>query len=421
MTINFKIDSNIGSALDNAKSPIHNWYKFTAGFSYKFINMIVDNLPVIPSKIYEPFAGCGTTLVAAQEKGIPSVGNESQLFMCDVINAKLNWDINHQKCLELLDRINFTVIKGRRINISNEYHPLLESLYDEQTLHDLYSLRDIIEQIKDKKHRLFLQLALSQTLHKASLHPIAVPYIVRSKNLAHPGDALGKFTSVVKKMLDDLDTVKGKKRTAIVYYDDSRYKNVHIKTDSCDLCITSPPYLNNLDYGEVSKVHTHFFGYTSDWHDITEKVRKHLVTGSTTHYVESEFKINEFLGSEFASLNQSIIEELMPKYNILNKEAKERHGKKSFHILMMQYFNDMYNVLKEMRRVLKNGSHAYLILGDSAPYGVFIPTTYYLGEIAKSVGFYDYSITKIRSRGHKWKNLSRRHNVELSENLLEIS
>lgn len=414
------MELNIGSALDNAHSPIHNWYKFTAGFSYKFIDLIVDGLDEKPHRIYEPFAGCGTTLVAAQEKNIPSVGNEGQAFMCDVINAKLNWDIDKHACGTYMTILLNTLANNHASNISEEYHPLLVSLYDPQTLKDLYLIRDFIKSIKDNEYRLFFELALSQTLHKAALHPIAVPYIVRSKKQAHPGDAVGKFTNIVNKMLDDLETVKGIKRTAVVYHDDSRLKNDSIKDGSCDMCITSPPYLNNLDYGEVSKVHTHFFGYTNSWHDITEKVRKHLVTGSTTHYNDSDFKIEDFLESEFALKNESLVKELLPKYEALNNEAKKRKGKKSFNILMMEYFNDMYNVLKEMRRVLKLQSPAYLILGDSAPYGVFIPTTKYLGEIAKSAGFEDYTIKKIRSRGHKWKNLAHRHNIELSENILVL-
>lgn len=49
------IDANIGSAKDNMKSAIHNWYKFTAGFSYKFVDLIVDNMDTIPNCIYESF------------------------------------------------------------------------------------------------------------------------------------------------------------------------------------------------------------------------------------------------------------------------------------------------------------------------------------------------------------------------------
>ena len=91
-------DANIGSAKDNMNSAIHNWYKFTAGFSYKFIDLVVDDMDKSPDCIYEPFAGCGTTLVAAQKKRIRSIGNESQQLMCDVINAKLNWDIDTHIC-----------------------------------------------------------------------------------------------------------------------------------------------------------------------------------------------------------------------------------------------------------------------------------------------------------------------------------
>jgi hypothetical protein len=68
--------------------------------------------------------------------------------------------------------------------------------------------------------------------------------------------------------------------------------------------------------------------------------------------------------------------------------------------------------------VLSNDAEAYLILGDSAPYGIYVPTTQILGEIALSAGFKEFYIHKIRSRGDKWKSLKNRHNIALSENIL---
>lgn len=115
------------------------------------------------------------------------------------------------------------------------------------------------------------------------------------------------------------------------------------------------------------------------------------------------------------------MQELKDLFYNIHKNSKERKGKKSFHILMMHYFEDMYYVLKEMYRVLTPNSKAYLILGDSAPYGVYVPTTRILGEISQSLGFGDYEIYKIRGRGNKWKNLKNRHSVELSENILILS
>ena len=393
------LNADIGSAKDNARSAIHNWYKFTAGFSYKLVDLIVDDMELKPTSIYEPFAGCGTTLVAAQKKCIHSIGNESQQLMCNVINAKLNWDIESKQCLEYKKQIEDYVL----FNISSNYvleecHELLISLYDIKTLKTLYLIRDAIRKIYDEKYKLFLNLALSQTLHKA---------------------AWGKFSTMLEQMLMDIDSMPHHNRYAEVYKADSRKKNSLVKDDSCDLCITSPPYLNNLDYGEVSKVHTHFFELTKDWHDITEKVRKELVTGATTHYRDCDFDLDIFRKSEFALVNKKLMPELELRYDYLKKYSNERHGKKSFHILMMHYFEDMFNVLKEMRRVLKPNSKAYLILGDSAPYGTYIPTTQFLGEVALSTGFSEFRIDKIRSRGYKWK-IKTRHNIELSENILTI-
>ena len=414
------LDTNIGSAKDNALSAVHNWYKFTAGFSYKFVDLIVDEMPQMPDCIYEPFAGCGTTLVAAQKKRIHSIGNESQQLMCDVINAKLNWDINRALCNEFIFKLIDYVNIHKEDDITEEYHDLLVSLYSPDTLKYIYLLRDGIRGIENVKYQLFLNLALSQTLHKTALHPISVPYIVRSKNLVASGDALRKFKEIVQQMLNDLDTLPHHQRIAEVYKADSRKRNIEIEEGCCDLCITSPPYLNNLDYGEVSKVHTHFFGLTKNWHDITESVRRQLVTGATTHYRDADFCLDDFVRSDFALANSELIPVLKEKYFNIQSFATERKGKKSFHILMMHYFDDMYKVLIEMNRVMRPGSKAYLILGDSAPYGVYIPTTQYLGEIALSVGFKDYQLYKIRERGHKWK-IKTRHNVKLSENVLILN
>lgn len=415
------IDKNIGSARDNMSSAVHNWYKFTAGFSYKFVDMIIDDMPQKPNTIYEPFAGCGTTLVASQKKGVAAIGNESQELMCNIINAKLNWDIERTRCAYYIKKIyNYMLDNNDSPSLESEFHPLLCSLYDLHTLKELYLIRDFVNIIQEEHYKLFFNLALSQTLHKVALFPIAVPYISRSKHMANPGHAWEKFNSIIDSMLEDLESLPTHKRTAQVYKADSRLLNDSIENGCCNLCITSPPYLNNLDYGEVSKVHTHFFNMTNNWHDITEKIRANLVTGSTTHYRDNEFDLDKFKKSEFALSNTLLMPELEDKYYRIKDAAHQRKGKKSFHILMMHYFSDMFDVFREMRRVLQPNSPAYLILGDSAPYGVYIQTTQYLGEMAKSVGFEEFEIYKIRSRGNKWKNLKNRHNIELSENILKL-
>lgn len=57
------LDANIDSAKDNMCSRVHKWYKFTAGFSYKFVDIILEDYAGRDIVVFEPFAGCGTTLV----------------------------------------------------------------------------------------------------------------------------------------------------------------------------------------------------------------------------------------------------------------------------------------------------------------------------------------------------------------------
>ncbi|MBF1597468.1 DNA methyltransferase [Prevotella sp.] len=417
--MNIKYYSNIGSAKDNMKSPVNNWYKFTAGFSYRFVDDVLDGQKKRKSVVFDPFSGCGTTLVTCQKRNVFAVGNEAQEFMCDIINAKLNWDLEDRIVEKYINKIMDYHDTHFAFDISEEYHPLLITLYDANTLKSIYLLRDAILQIISDEYKLFFKLALSQTLHKCALNPIAVPYIVRSKTLKNSGHPITRFLEIVHKMMEDIHNLPTHKRTAMVYRADSRKKNENLENGLCNLCITSPPYLNNLDYGEISKVHTHFWKITRSWNDLTTNIRSHLVTGATTHYRDNSFEMDTFKEGEFAIDNHDLMEELVPIFYKLQERSKERHGKKSFHILMMYYFQDMYHVLKEIRRVLNSHGAAYLILGDSAPYGEYIQTTSYLGRIAQTVGFNEYEIYKLRDRGTKWK-LSNRHNIKLSENILVL-
>jgi hypothetical protein len=293
------LDEKIGSSKDNMSSPIHNWYKFTAGFSYKFVDVILEDFKGQDIIVYEPFAGCGTTLVESQKLGFHSVGNESQELMCSIIRAKLNWTITKGQYNHGINIIeNYLRNDKCTIETGVKFHPLLKTLYDESSLRELYCIRDGIKLISNVSIRDFFNLALSQTLHKAAIHPIAVPYISRTKFVVDSGHAWDKFYHISKMMINDLQKMPHHEQLAKVYNCDSRQKNDVVLDDSCGLCITSPPYLNNLDCGEVSKVHSLFFEMTSNWNDITKKVRKKLVTGATTHYTDSTF-----LGKSFQKRN----------------------------------------------------------------------------------------------------------------------
>jgi hypothetical protein len=111
----------------------------------------------------------------------------------------------------------------------------------------------------------------------------------------------------------------------------------------------------------------------------------------------------------------------MTKIRSLSNIRLKKGGKKSYDLMVAGYFNDMHKVFKQVYNYLKRGNDFILVLGDSAPYGIHIPTEEYLGELALGIGYSTYNINTLRIRGKKWANNPQRHKVLLRESILQIT
>ena len=277
----------------------------------------------------------------------------------------------------------------------------------------------------DKKTKGYFFIALTKGLNKSAKVGLNVPYISWSHK-RKPENVFNIFLQNVKLIVDDLELFSNiaKNNSEVkVYLHDSREKNQKIKKSTVDMVFTSPPYLNNFDYGESLKVFLYFWKYVKDWKDITTKIRRKSVASSTTYYNEKELinkSPDEILGKNFINKTSNVAEEIISKAEQIKIEKSKRriNSKKSFELLTLLYFKDMFSVLKELFRVLKKDTLSFIVVGDSAPYGVYIPTDVLLGEIAVGIGFSSYTIQPIRERGVKWKSLKFRHNMKLRESLL---
>jgi hypothetical protein len=63
-------------------------------------------------------------------------------------------------------------------------------------------------------------------------------------------------------------------------------------------------------------------------------------------------------------------------------------------------------------------SEVCFVIGDSAPYGVYVPVIEWFGKLALAAGFESWSFEKLRDRNIKWKN--RKHRVPLCEGHLWV-
>lgn len=371
--------------------------------------------------VYDPFTGTGTTNVVCKQRGIKSIGVEAHPFVQNVALVKTTWDLDLRLLQDWAEELLFksTFSGGGGKTEFMRVPELVRKCFSDENLRKLLHIREEIKNIADKHTRDFFSLALSCALRRASAAATGWPYIAPKKKIAEK-DGVIAFQEQLNEMLHDLKTLPDRIRRTPSYILLADARNAAIESSSVDLAFTSPPYLNNYDYADRTRLEIYFNGFAATWGEITESVRKRLIVSATTQINRSEYVNAEIISSTLKEISPSISRLLETKVWQLGKIRNLKGGKKSYDIMVAQYFNDMTLALLDNHRVLKPGSCFMLILGDSAPYGIHIPTEEILGKIGLGIGFRDYSISKLRERGNKWKANPQRHHVLLKESLLTL-
>ena len=73
----------------NMALPVHRWFRYSAGFSGAWAEQVVRETGA--RRVLDPFAGSGTTVLAAEAAGAEGLGVEAHPFVARVARAKLLW------------------------------------------------------------------------------------------------------------------------------------------------------------------------------------------------------------------------------------------------------------------------------------------------------------------------------------------
>ena len=409
-----------GTFVNNMKLPIHRWFRYSAGFNADWVTQEIyryQNEKGIYPNIVDPFVGSGTVLIEADKAGCNSIGIESHPFVSRIAKTKLLWHTN----IDSFNEFTQSLLKRSekiRSNIDS-YPELIKKCFPKETLLKLDRLKKSFISIRDDSNESRLAwLVITSILRACS--PVGTAqwqYILPNKKKAKSIDPYIAFLIRVSEFKEDMtyfQSLNIKSKAKLIVGDVRNQLN--LPRNWGDLLITSPPYANNYDYADAVRLELSFWGEVQSWGDLQTVIRQYLIRSCTQHITNLKHNTYEFLNDPILAPIKDEIFKICKKLDIVKEE---KGGKKPYHTMIAAYFFDLAKAWIQIRRVMKPSSKVCFVIGDSAPYGVYVPVDQWLGKLALVAGFKEYQFEKIRDRNIKWKN--RKHKVPLKEGRLWVN
>jgi DNA modification methylase len=397
--------------------PIHRWFRYSAGFSAEWAGELIrESASRGRLQVLDPFAGSGTVMIEAERTGADAVGLEAHPFVVRVACAKLAW---REETSEFRRHGRRILKTAQEITGTADGYPhLIGKCFPPETLTKLDALKKAWHALDDQTSISELcWLSLVTILRSTS--PVGTAqwqYVLPRKAKSKAVEPFQAFELQLELMARDMMVrqQEGAGPQSQIHLDDAR-RCSHVPDQWADLVVTSPPYANNYDYADATRLEMCFFGEITGWGDLQGAVRNRLVRSCTQHVAPYVNRTREVIKSGALA---PISTELGEVYARLLAERDKHGGKKPYHAMIVHYFYDLSQVWQSLRRVTKPGGRVCFVIGDSAPYGIYVPVDKWLGELALAAGFKAYRFEKLRDRNTKWKN--RKHRVLLQEGRLWV-
>lgn len=343
-TISFLIEErydlgNLVTFIPNKKVPIHNWFYFKEGFSRDFVLLLLDWFKIKNGNlILDPFCGSGTTLLASKEVGVNAIGVDASplaVFVTQVKTEDYDLDKIREHSRELFSK------KFKKYEIKG-LSPLTKRAFSRYSLEDIIFFKEEIKSIDDPKIRNFFTLALMNSANRVTYAYKDGSVLKMHEKPTFPLKKVYKRT--VKRMIHDLKRVSYKDSEIKVYLGDARRMDF-LPEDYFDAVITSPPYLNKIEYTKVYSIEYELFF--------------------------EEFKIDSL--RSYIGLNPKHVKDLFPELNLPD--------------VARAYLQDMNDSLKEIYRVMKDDAKCAMVVAEGAFPDRIVPVDFLMANLAEKIGF----------------------------------
>ncbi len=350
----------------------HGYHRYPAKFIPHLVKKLIINYTNRSDVIADVFAGCGTTLVESKLHGRKSIGIDINPITQIITKAKTT-PLDSKKIERQFDELNDCICTYRyNKNLVVVKHERIDYWFRKREKHKIAFLYSSILSIREKKLRIFFLCALSNILKTSSkwLQSSTKPQVDPDKK---PLDPFVAFRQQVKQMLKKNNEFYSELEKKDSFLTESKIINgdarrTKLKANSINVIITSPPYVTSYEYADIHQLTGYWFEYISD---IVPFRRKFIGT----------FYSNNKAESVKSPIAQNVVDMLKNKDKRMAREVAN-------------YFTDMYQVAKEMKRILKRNGKVCLVIGDTSLYDIKIKTAEVFVEYLIELGFKVSTIIK---------------------------
>lgn len=381
--------------MPNTNESIHRWAPYVQGFSAKFVQRTLDRYkseyknPVI----LDPFSGSGTVPLQSKVNGIKSYGVELNPLLHFVAKTKVDsWNTNPERLLKISRHLpvkksfcapdflksdkhfNLNVLKNLE-KIKGGIDSFLPATEEEKSIKDLMlvAFSAILIECSNLKRTPCLGYSHSKIVQDDA------PFELFAQKMEEIAEDLWLCQTKYK---DFIDT-----SSKIMLANSMDYKH----TANYNMVITSPPYMNGLDYVINYKIEMGWLGFGQNHKELKQLKDDMVVCDNVSKGLIHEFSIDK---SRYTNYWIEKIKEDIG-FNIAQRGTYRRTDMPE---IVHKYFDDMYKIMRNVVRSLKSNGRFVLVVGDSLIADVYLPTDLILAKIGQELGLKIESVEKARNR-----------------------